>query len=89
MEKDLSDMLKAWETGDVAKLNKFLNEAMQESPVIFKRLVSDRTRRWLPKIEELARGKENAIVIVGAGHLVGPEGAIELLKKKGFKVTQE
>jgi uncharacterized protein YbaP (TraB family) len=89
MEKDLSEMLKAWQTGDVAKLNKFLNEAMQESPVIYKRLVTDRTRRWVPKVEELARGKQNAIVIVGAGHLVGADGLVELLRKKGFKITQE
>jgi len=89
MEKDLDDMFKAWQTGDADKLNKFLNEAMQESPVIYKRLVTDRSRRWVPKIEELAQGKENAIVIVGAGHLVGPEGVVELLKKKGYKVTQE
>jgi uncharacterized protein YbaP (TraB family) len=89
LEKDLGDMFKAWETGDADKLNKFLNEAMQEAPVIFKRLVTDRNRNWLPKIEELAKGKENAIVIVGAGHLVGPEGVVELLKKKGLKVTQE
>jgi uncharacterized protein YbaP (TraB family) len=89
MEKDLGDMFKAWQTGDADKLNKFLNEAMQEAPVIYKRLVTDRSRRWVPKIEELAQGKENAIVIVGAGHMVGPEGVVELLKKKGYKISQE
>jgi len=36
----------------------------------------------------LLRGEKNAIVIVGAGHLVGNEGVVELLKKKGLKVTQ-
>jgi len=89
MEKDLDDILKAWETGDAEKLNKYLNEAMQEAPVIYKRMVTDRSRNWLPKVEELAQGKENAIVIVGAGHLVGTEGVVELLRKKGFKITQQ
>jgi pheromone shutdown protein TraB len=60
---------------------------MQEAPVIYKRMVTDRSRNWLPKVEELAQGKENAIVIVGAGHLVGAEGVVELLKKKGFKIS--
>jgi len=36
----------------------------------------------------LRRGK-NGIVIVGAGHLVGNEGVVELLRKKGLKVTQQ
>ena len=89
MEKDLGDLLKAWQTGDAAKLEKLLNEAKEEAPAIYKRLVTDRNRTWLPKLEELARGKENAIVIVGAGHLVGTNGVVELLKRKGYRVTQE
>jgi len=89
MEKDLGEMLSAWQKGDAGKLEKLLNEAKEDAPAIYKRLVTDRNRRWLPKLEELARGKENAIVIVGAGHLVGTNGVVELMKGKGFKVTQE
>jgi len=36
----------------------------------------------------LLNGQKNAIVIVGAGHLVGKEGVVELLKSKGWKITQ-
>ena len=46
-------------------------------------------RNWLPKIEEFLRGDKNTIVIVGAGHLVGKDGVVELLRKKGLKVTQQ
>ena len=83
------DMLKAWQNGDAPAMEKLLNEAMQEAPVIFRRLVTDRNRRWVPKIEELLRGGKNVIVIVGAGHLVGAEGVVELLKKEGLKVSQQ
>ena len=89
LKKDLAEMLRAWKTGDEDKLEKLLNDATKESPAIFKRLVTDRNRNWLPKIEEMARGQKNAIVIVGAGHLVGKEGVVELLRQKGWKVTQE
>ncbi len=89
MEKDLDELIKAWRTGDSEKLDKLLNEAMEEAPIIFHRLLTDRNRRWLPKIEELLRGKENAIVIVGAGHLVGTNGVVALLKNKGYKIVQE
>ncbi len=89
MEKDLDDLIKAWRTGDAEKLDKLLNEAMEEAPVIFHRLLTDRNRRWLPKIEELLRGKENAIVIVGCGHLVGANGVVSLLKNKGYKIVQK
>lgn len=88
-QKDYAEVVKAWQTGDTEKLEKVLNDAMHESPAIFKRLVTDRSLSWIPKIEELARGKTNAIVIVGAGHLVGKDGVVELLRKKGLKVTQQ
>jgi uncharacterized protein YbaP (TraB family) len=89
MEKEFGELLQAWKTGDSGKLEKLLNEAKQEAPVIYKRLVTDRNRNWLPKLEELLRGKENAIAIVGAGHLVGTNGVVELLRTKGYRVTQE
>jgi uncharacterized protein len=89
LKSDLGELLKAWEFGDGAQLEKLLNDAMKDSPAIYKRMLTDRNRDWLPKIEALARGKKNAIVIVGAAHLVGKEGVVELLKAKGWKVTQE
>jgi uncharacterized protein YbaP (TraB family) len=89
MDKDLDDLINAWRIGDAGKLDKFLNEAMEEAPVIFKRLLTDRNRNWLPKIEELLNGEDNAIVIVGAGHLVGTNGVVALLKSKGNKIVQE
>jgi uncharacterized protein len=86
--KFFQDIVRAWKSGENAKLEKYLNEALSESPVLYRRLLTDRNRSWLPKIENLLRGDKNAIVIVGAGHLVGTDGLINLLKKKGFKITQ-
>ena len=89
LQKELGTLLKAWQTGDTAKLEKLLNEAKADAPVIYKRLVTDRNKTWLPKIEELIKGTEPAIVIVGAGHLVGAQSLVEMLTKKGYKVVQQ
>jgi uncharacterized protein YbaP (TraB family) len=88
-QKDFADIIQSWREGDTAKLEKLLHSAMIESPVVFKKMLTDRNKKWAPRIEELARGSINAIVIVGAGHLVGKDGVVELLKKKGLKITQE
>jgi uncharacterized protein YbaP (TraB family) len=88
LKTEIGDMLKAWQTGDSAKLEKLLNESVEEEPAILKRLLTDRNSRWVPKIEEMCRGDKNTIIIVGAAHLVGKEGVVELLKKKGLKVVQ-
>jgi len=86
--KEFKRMTSAWKTGDSSTLAKLLNEGSEQYPVIFKRLVTNRNQNWIPKIQELLTGDKNAVVIVGVGHLVGSEGVVELLKKKGLKVTQ-
>jgi uncharacterized protein len=86
---ELGGLLKAWQTGDGDKLEKLLNEASREAPAIFKRLLTDRNQSWVPKIEQWLGGDKTVLVVVGAGHLVGKEGVVELLRKKGFKVTQQ
>jgi uncharacterized protein YbaP (TraB family) len=40
------------------------------------------------KIEDFLRAKEPYFVIVGAGHLVGNQGIIEILKEKGYLLEQ-
>jgi uncharacterized protein YbaP (TraB family) len=89
IEKQLGELLEGWRNGDTETLQKLLNHAMADAPAIFKRLVTDRNRQWVPKIEEWSRADQSVIVIVGAGHLVGPEGVVELLRKQGLKVVQE
>ena len=88
-DKLLGELLDGWRNGDADALQKLLNHAMADAPAIFKRLVTERNRQWVPKIAEWCRADQSVIVIVGAGHLVGPEGVVEMLRKQGLKVVQE
>lgn len=87
-DTEFDQMVGAWKTGDSATLNKLLTEAFDDSPAIYKRLVTDRTARWLPEVEQLLDARKPAIVIVGAGHVIGDKGLVALLRKKGYKITQ-
>jgi len=87
-KQQFADIVKAWQTGDSAGIENLLNESLKEAPALYKRMLTDRNKSWIPKIEELLRGDKNAIVIVGAAHLVGDEGVVKLLEKKGLKVPQ-
>jgi hypothetical protein len=55
---------------------------------MFERLLVERNRNWLPKLEALFSRSGRAFVVVGAAHLVGPDGLIALLKAKGYQVEQ-
>jgi len=78
----------AWATGDVETLDRLLNEGLKDSPALFEKLVTKRNSAWVPKIDELLKRKDDALVVVGAAHLVGKVGLVELLRAKGYVVEQ-
>lgn len=85
--EELRAVLSAWRRGDVAELARLLAQEYDGFPTLYDRLVTARNRHWLPQIEALARGNGNTLVVVGALHLVGPGGLLELLRKDGFTPT--
>ncbi len=48
-------------------------------------LLNDRNKKWVKKLDSIMKN-ESVFVAVGAGHLVGDVGLINLLKKQGYKV---
>jgi uncharacterized protein YbaP (TraB family) len=86
LHQDLELMGKMWETGAVDLFEKAM--ASHQSSKNGKRLFRDRNRRWLPQIVRLVEGDENAMVMVGMGHMVGPDGIVNLLRAKGYSVRQ-
>jgi uncharacterized protein YbaP (TraB family) len=49
-------------------------------------LLIERNQRWIPVMEKAMNDKASFFA-VGAGHLGGPEGVLELLRKRGYRVT--
>jgi uncharacterized protein YbaP (TraB family) len=55
---------------------------------IYEKLIYERNRRMVSKIEGYLRGNGSYFVVVGAGHLIGEQGIVKALEKKGFRVEQ-
>ena len=88
LEKSAGAIVQAWTQGDSAALEESLLAAMREYPDLYQKLIVDRNRRWLPEIERMIKQGENPLIAVGAAHLVGKDGVIELLKQRGYTVEQ-
>lgn len=86
--KQLKMIRDAWSSGNAAGLDSLMNSGMKDSPGVFATMITNRNRSWIPKLESLIRGKDDALVIVGAGHLVGKDGVVELLRAKGYTIEQ-
>ncbi|HYB32364.1 MAG TPA: TraB/GumN family protein [Steroidobacteraceae bacterium] len=86
--EQLHQVLAAWRHGNAARLAALLAREYRSFPALYRPLVTARNQRWLAQIEQLATGQENCLVVVGALHLVGDGGLLELLRKDGFTPVQ-
>lgn len=82
------DMVSYWKTGDADSLHALLFKSFKDYPKIHDRLLIQRNKKWVEKIENLMTENKNVLVVVGVGHLVGPNGLLALLRKKGYKLNQ-
>jgi uncharacterized protein YbaP (TraB family) len=79
----------AWKTGDAAAVERLVLADLKGEPVLYQRLLVERNNNWMPKIEALFARKGHALVLVGAAHLVGPDGLLAMLKAKGYAIEQQ
>lgn len=84
-----ADLVKSWKDGEADKLHELLYKSFKDYPDLHARLLIQRNKKWIRKIENAMRQNKNVLFVVGAGHLVGPESVIDLLKKKGYPVKQQ
>lgn len=88
LQGEMKDVVTAWRRGDATRLASLLASEYDAFPALYRPLVTVRNEHWLPQIEALLTGSDNAMVVVGSLHLVGKGGLLELLRKDGYTATQ-
>ena len=86
--KEVTAMADAWRAGDAETLERISLKSIKSSPRVYETLIVNRNRAWLPKIEACL-DSGSCFVVVGAAHLVGADGLLASLEKRGYTVTQE
>ena len=92
LTREVDSMVKAWQAGDVQAIEGFQTKTMGEDKrfyPIYDKLINVRNKGMTAKIEKYLESSGTYFVIVGAGHLVGNKGIIQLLRTKGYKVDQQ
>jgi uncharacterized protein YbaP (TraB family) len=84
---ETDQMLGAWRSGDSAALAAQLSDAYNQFPQLYRVLVSDRNQRWLPQIKAYLAADHNVLIVVGALHVVGKGGLLDLLRNAGISAT--
>jgi uncharacterized protein YbaP (TraB family) len=84
----LPNMLKYWISGDVAGLDQVILEDMKRFPSVYDALIVKRNANWIAPIEEMVNAGGHYFIVVGAGHLVGEDSVINMLRDKGYVVDR-
>jgi uncharacterized protein YbaP (TraB family) len=92
MAAQLDALVDAWTHADARGLEVELMREKSEATAfardVLPRLIDDRNRTMAEKIAAIARSGTTSFVAVGALHLVGQDGIVELLRRRGFAVRQ-
>ncbi|MFM2482190.1 TraB/GumN family protein [Celerinatantimonas sp. YJH-8] len=92
LTQSLSQTVDAWRSGDQVKLRQLLSEQESESDKQveqkFKQnLLIKRNQNWLQILTSI-KSHQPQFIVVGALHLSGPEGLLNLLKGSGYHISQ-
>ena len=81
-------MLAAWRRGDADTIARIQRDAQRDLPSFGERLIAERNRNWIPKIEGYIRDRHTYFVVAGAAHMGGPDGVLAILRQRGYRIEQ-
>ncbi len=85
----INDMLIAWKKGDLVALQTLFIDSMKiDYPKLYQSMIVDRNNNWLPQIESLLKTDPKEFVLVGVGHMIGENGILKKLEKRGYKIER-
>src|SRR5437879_12143534 len=84
-------MIDAWKSGNAQALAEVLRDAANKdagSKKIMKLLLEDRNVSMAQKITRMLEAGDKAFIVVGAGHIVGANSIVNILRKQGLQIRQ-
>ncbi len=91
-ELEFKKIVKAWLAGDDKELNELVESNIKKYPKLkgmYYKLVDERNVNMAKTIDDFIKTTPKTyFVVVGAAHLVGENGLINLLKQKGYTLKQ-
>jgi hypothetical protein len=91
MDGQVESLVRAWTSGDAQAIEPIMADAVipdASITPIFEKLYDERNAKMTSRIEGYLNSNGSYFVIVGAGHLVGKRGIVELIKSKGYVAEQ-
>jgi len=89
LDAQVDELVGAWQAGDTDALARMLSDEFEDFPELYRPLTEDRNRAWVEQLDDLLDDRDDYLVVVGALHLVGRNSVVDLLRRRGYTVTQQ
>jgi len=80
------EIIEVFLTQDIDSIYRYTTTAGGEMGNMEKDFLTDRNQNWIPQIRKFIK-RNKCFIAVGAGHLGGPNGVIQLLRNEGYELT--
>lgn len=88
VDQEMARLFEAWRRGDDASLARQLDSEFADYPALAEQLIYARNERWADRIAGLLDEPGDALIVVGAMHLVGDRGLPALLRERGYTIER-
>jgi uncharacterized protein YbaP (TraB family) len=82
---ELNRQVAAWMVGDGSVVEQQVAEMQTKYPGLYRSLLADRNRAWIPRIDAMLDRPGSVFVLVGDSHLAGDDGIPALLTRSGLR----
>jgi len=86
MPQEFEKMIKAWKDGQLDALHEMLFREAERYPELMDLFLKNRNLSWIDRLDKMLKNGEQAMVLIGTGHLASKDGIIQLLKNRGYRV---
>lgn len=91
LERETRELHSLWRAGaDKALFDRLGRDLQEKYPALYTRIQTARNLAWLPQLQSLLdeESDDDALVVVGAMHLLGPDGLVAMLQARGYRVER-
>ncbi len=83
---EMRKLIDVYLSQDINKIHNYTISSEMSSPEFEEDFLNNRNKNWIEPIKSIIK-KNKSFIAVGAAHLGGPNGVIELLKAEGYTLT--
>jgi len=88
IKSEMDKMIESWGKGDISALEEVVLDPLRQTPRAYHAMFTARNQAWTAHIKRLLEEDADSFVAAGAGHMIGENGLVSLLRREGVRVDR-